>query len=1120
MRIKELQVDGYGALRAVKLALDTSVTVLYGPNEAGKSTLLRFVRSMLYGFPTRKDLVERGEPVNGGRHGGRLLIEEKDGRTWVLERYAERSGELVLRDGNGFEKTIGQAEWEKAHLGGISERLFRQLFAVSLNELHELRTLQGEEVGNYLYHAGLAGGTALTGARRKIAAEMDKLYRPKGSTQEMSKLLAEMKAIEIAIRERKDRVLTYVETEEELARLKAALAEAERELPMLRLDAARLQAAGESRQWWLKRETLLAEDAEARSRLANPDAPLLAEDAAFKRERLTKAKEEAERGYAEARGKAEEWKERRARVVWDEALAASASEWARLDGMREAISAKREERTELEAERRTLNEAVHSAISRISANWGETELLAFGGLAAEREQIRALQLEWADAEKTRATLQAELQRLARTEAALAAEADAEGRAERNGGAAIPAGSAASTGTDAAVVESFGLFAPRAKPALLQAWHRAEDSRRDFERARTAASAVAGMMPVTPAAEAAGGSTRSRSGQATGRTRKTGRSRNFLFGVASAALALVFASIYLFGGSDGPGAIGSALIALAFVIASAVSFRAASPTGAADRGASEGTSAQAASQALAELRLGRKKFGESLRQLLRHPETAAGDLGVMLGSEGTETADAITQRELLRVSPTEDESWQRLRDAVYEQLERFEASERGEAKLSELLGRLQETRREREFALADATDSRDRQEKLREEWRQWLEERKLPANLEPDGLPELLGLAEQGQVALRRRNRVAERVLALDAAIGDYEAEVGKLREACEGEGVAGAAATENDAARTASRLARESSAMAAEKAEAERLDRLSAESASAAEEAAGRLAAAQAGIAAMLEETGERSESELDVRLAVDGQSRARRREAGEIRIRLESGKDEDAKERLYELLRSYDAAELSAMAVEGMMRLEAAEQVRSERLDRRGRLAQELERQRGDAELEDSAQRLRELQGKLEALTERYAVLALSERLIARTKAVFEEEKQPEVLMRASRHFRRMTDGAYVRIVAPGETKAMLAETADKRLLDSAFLSRGTQEQLYLAMRFALCEAASPDRPLPLLLDDLFVHFDEKRLQSTIPVIGELSRTRQVILFTCHESVARAISSGLPEARMLVLGS
>ena len=56
MRIKDIEVDGFGIWNSVKLQeLPPGVTVLYGPNEAGKTTLMQFVRTVLYGFsPSRR----------------------------------------------------------------------------------------------------------------------------------------------------------------------------------------------------------------------------------------------------------------------------------------------------------------------------------------------------------------------------------------------------------------------------------------------------------------------------------------------------------------------------------------------------------------------------------------------------------------------------------------------------------------------------------------------------------------------------------------------------------------------------------------------------------------------------------------------------------------------------------------------------------------------------------------------------------------------------------------------------------------------------------------------------------------------------------------------------------
>jgi uncharacterized protein YhaN len=274
----------------------------------------------------------------------------------------------------------------------------------------------------------------------------------------------------------------------------------------------------------------------------------------------------------------------------------------------------------------------------------------------------------------------------------------------------------------------------------------------------------------------------------------------------------------------------------------------------------------------------------------------------------------------------------------------------------------------------------------------------------------------------------------------------------------------------------------------------------------------------LLLEAKEEDDSSMDRRIRIDERTIELRQEAREIALRLESGRDAASQSRLYELLGSHDDASLAALLGDKKAELERTEALRTELLDRRGRLAQELERQRREAEQEDRRLKLGELRSKLEQLSERYAIVALSDLLIAKTKAIFEEEKQPEVLQLASRYFNQITDGAYSRIVSPSDTKALLAETNDLRLLDSSFLSRGTQEQLYLSMRFALCEAASREHPLPLLLDDLFVHFDGERLSQVVPVLERLSQGRQVILFTCHGHVAEAVTSRLPSARLLTL--
>ncbi len=69
--------------------------------------------------------------------------------------------------------------------------------------------------------------------------------------------------------------------------------------------------------------------------------------------------------------------------------------------------------------------------------------------------------------------------------------------------------------------------------------------------------------------------------------------------------------------------------------------------------------------------------------------------------------------------------------------------------------------------------------------------------------------------------------------------------------------------------------------------------------------------------------------------------------------------------------------------------------------------------------------------------------------------------------------------------------------------LSQGTADELYLAMRLALSDILSEEEPIPLVLDDALVNFDDKRMAKALDYLNELAKKRQVILFTCQSREA-----------------
>ena len=122
---------------------------------------------------------------------------------------------------------------------------------------------------------------------------------------------------------------------------------------------------------------------------------------------------------------------------------------------------------------------------------------------------------------------------------------------------------------------------------------------------------------------------------------------------------------------------------------------------------------------------------------------------------------------------------------------------------------------------------------------------------------------------------------------------------------------------------------------------------------------------------------------------------------------------------------------------------------------------------------------------------------------------------------FEELTLGNYCGLDTDTDDKGtpyLLARGAGGTLVEVAALSTGTRDQLYLAMRLAALEHVIDQRgALPVVLDDLFVHFDDRRTAAGLRVLDELASRTQVLLFTHHEQVVRQASEVIDEDRLTI---
>lgn len=243
MRIERLSIDGFGHFSGQELGpLDSRLVVFHGPNEAGKTTLLAFIQSVLFGFPRRTDALWV-PALAGGRHGGRVALCDASRANYVVERYQGTYGgpvTVTLPDG-----TQSGASLLNELLGHASRDVFENVFAFGLDQLQSLASLQGPDVSSHIYGAG-AGTESLPRALRELEKRAGEIFLPGGRNQPVPQLLNEIEIVNSRLDQKRADSSTYASLRQMLANLEdqgACLQDQTQELNARRAHLHRLRNA-------------------------------------------------------------------------------------------------------------------------------------------------------------------------------------------------------------------------------------------------------------------------------------------------------------------------------------------------------------------------------------------------------------------------------------------------------------------------------------------------------------------------------------------------------------------------------------------------------------------------------------------------------------------------------------------------------------------------------------------------------------------------------------------------------------------------------------------------------------------------------------------------------------
>ena len=161
--------------------------------------------------------------------------------------------------------------------------------------------------------------------------------------------------------------------------------------------------------------------------------------------------------------------------------------------------------------------------------------------------------------------------------------------------------------------------------------------------------------------------------------------------------------------------------------------------------------------------------------------------------------------------------------------------------------------------------------------------------------------------------------------------------------------------------------------------------------------------------------------------------------------------------------------------------------------------------ELEAALTRKRE---RLDEAREEYDALALAAEALERANTALQGRFSPELGRRAAAYFSALTGGRYGAVELDRALHALVTESGGGAARDAQLLSRGAADQLYLAVRLAICDLVLPaDKRVPLVLDDALTEFDDARCAAALELLLRESASRQILLLTCRHREAEYLT-------------
>lgn len=223
--------------------------------------------------------------------------------------------------------------------------------------------------------------------------------------------------------------------------------------------------------------------------------------------------------------------------------------------------------------------------------------------------------------------------------------------------------------------------------------------------------------------------------------------------------------------------------------------------------------------------------------------------------------------------------------------------------------------------------------------------------------------------------------------------------------------------------------------------------------------------------------------------------------------------------LRVIDRDRLAADIAYHKTELAALDAKKRELHERIGRIDGEIGRLSGESKAAEAAAEAQEHLARARGQLDKYLRARLSVMVLEREMERYREQNQGPILKHASELFGRLTHGRFsaLRVDYDQNDRAVLqCVRNDGRTVKVEGLSDGTRDQLFLSLRLAsLLRYGQNSEPMPLIVDDILVHFDDERAAAALSVLGEVCEHTQVLFFTHHARLRELARAAIAKNRL-----